>query len=110
MRGQRNPDEEGSPGMVTRITVDGDDDLLTREEVAALFLVDPKTVTRWNQQGRIKCVRTPGGHRRDRRGFAAPRRGGREGDPPRGQVAPGGGRRRDGLGGGRGRTRSGAAC
>jgi len=67
MRGQRNPDEEGSPGMVTRITVDGDDGLLTPAEVAAVFRVDPKTVTRWSKQGRIKCIRTLGGHRRYRR-------------------------------------------
>lgn len=35
-------------------------------EVAALFRVDPKTVTRWAQDGRIKSIRTPGGHRRFR--------------------------------------------
>ena len=53
--------------MVTRITVDGDDGLLTPAEVAAVFRVDPKTVTRWSKQGRIKCIRTLGGHRRYRR-------------------------------------------
>ncbi len=53
--------------MVTRITVDGDDELLTPAEVAAVFRVDPKTVTRWSKQGRIKCIRTLGGHRRYRR-------------------------------------------
>ena len=41
--------------------------LLTPAEVAALFRVDPKTVTRWSKQGRIKCIRTLGGHRRYRR-------------------------------------------
>lgn len=35
-------------------------------EVAALFRVDPKTVTRWAQKGRLKSFRTPGGHRRFR--------------------------------------------
>jgi excisionase family DNA binding protein len=40
--------------------------LLTVGEVAALFRVDPKTVTRWAASGRIKSVRTPGGHRRFR--------------------------------------------
>jgi len=35
--------------------------------VAAVFRVDPKTVTRWSKQGRIKCIRTLGGHRRYRR-------------------------------------------
>jgi excisionase family DNA binding protein len=40
--------------------------LLTPGEVAALFRVDPKTVTRWATQGRVSSIRTPGGHRRFR--------------------------------------------
>ena len=40
--------------------------LLTPAEVAALFRVDPKTVTRWAEQGRLTTVRTLGGHRRFR--------------------------------------------
>jgi len=40
--------------------------LLTPGEVAALFRVDPKTVTRWAKAGRISAVRTPGGHCRFR--------------------------------------------
>lgn len=40
--------------------------LLTPGEVAALFRVDPKTVTRWAVAGRIGSLRTPGGHRRFR--------------------------------------------
>lgn len=39
-------------------------DLLTPAEVAALFRVTPKTVTRWAQIGKLKAVRTLGGHRR----------------------------------------------
>jgi excisionase family DNA binding protein len=38
--------------------------LLTPSEVAALFRVDPKTVTRWAQQGKLHSIRTLGGHRR----------------------------------------------
>lgn len=38
--------------------------LLTPAEVAALFRVDPKTVTRWAKAGRLTAVRTLGGHRR----------------------------------------------
>lgn len=38
--------------------------LLTPSEVAALFGVDPKTVTRWAQDGKLSCIRTLGGHRR----------------------------------------------
>lgn len=40
--------------------------LLTPAEVAALFRVDPKTVTRWAKAGRISSIRTLGGHRRYR--------------------------------------------
>lgn len=42
------------------------DRLMTPGEVASLFRVDPKTVTRWAVAGRIGSVRTPGGHRRFR--------------------------------------------
>lgn len=42
------------------------DRLLTPGEVASLFRVDPKTVTRWASAGRINSIRTPGGHRRFR--------------------------------------------
>lgn len=40
--------------------------LLTPREVATLFRVDPKTVTRWADEGRLSSVRTLGGHRRYR--------------------------------------------
>jgi len=39
---------------------------MTPAEVAALFRVDPKTVTRWAKAGRLSAVRTLGGHRRFR--------------------------------------------
>ena len=42
------------------------DRLLTPAEVAVMFRVDPKTVTRWAVAGRIGSLRTPGGHRRFR--------------------------------------------
>lgn len=42
------------------------DRLMTPGEVANLFRVDPKTVSRWAISGRIPSVRTPGGHRRFR--------------------------------------------
>lgn len=38
--------------------------LLTAAEVADLFRVDPRTVTRWALSGRLESIRTPGGHRR----------------------------------------------
>jgi len=40
--------------------------LLTPSEVAALFRVDPKTVTRWAKAGKLSSIRTLGGHRRYR--------------------------------------------
>lgn len=45
-----------SPSEETRV--------MTPQEVATLFRVDPKTVTRWARSGRLNSVRTPGGHRR----------------------------------------------
>ncbi len=47
--------------------IDGDE-LLTPSEVAALFRVDPKTVTRWAKAGKLTSIRTLGGHRRYRAG------------------------------------------
>lgn len=38
--------------------------LLTSTEVAALFRTDPRTVSRWGLQGRLTCVKTPGGRSR----------------------------------------------
>lgn len=40
--------------------------LLTPAEVASLFRVDPKTVTRWAKSGKLTAIRTLGGHRRYR--------------------------------------------
>lgn len=45
--------------------IDGDE-LLTPSEVASLFRVDPKTVTRWAKAGKLTSIRTLGGHRRYR--------------------------------------------
>lgn len=42
------------------------DALLTPGEVASLFGVDPKTVTRWAKAGKLHAIRTLGGHRRFR--------------------------------------------
>nr|WP_246211423.1 BldC family transcriptional regulator [Phytoactinopolyspora alkaliphila] len=40
--------------------------MLTPSEVAAMFRVDPKTVTRWAKAGRLTAIKTLGGHRRYR--------------------------------------------
>jgi excisionase family DNA binding protein len=40
--------------------------LMTPAEVAAIFRVDVKTVTRWANAGKLTSIRTLGGHRRFR--------------------------------------------
>jgi excisionase family DNA binding protein len=40
--------------------------LLIPAEIAQIFRVDPKTVTRWAKSGKLKAIRTLGGHRRYR--------------------------------------------
>lgn len=47
-------------------TVENSEKLLTPAEVAAMFRVDPKTVTRWAKAGKLSSIRTLGGHRRYR--------------------------------------------
>jgi excisionase family DNA binding protein len=37
---------------------------LTAREVADLFRVQPNTVYRWTNAGKLACIRTPGGQRR----------------------------------------------
>lgn len=43
--------------------------LLTVEQVAELFSVQPETVTRWVREKRIEAVTTPGGQYRFRRDY-----------------------------------------
>jgi excisionase family DNA binding protein len=52
-------DSGGDKGMKSEQEV-----LLTPAEVASLFRVDPKTVTRWAKAGKLTSIRTLGGHRR----------------------------------------------
>jgi excisionase family DNA binding protein len=47
-------------------TIQEPEKLLTPSEVAAIFRVDPKTVTRWAKVGKLSSIRTLGGHRRFR--------------------------------------------
>jgi excisionase family DNA binding protein len=51
---------------MTNHAVEAAEALLTPAEVAALFRVDPKTVTRWARAGKLTSLRTLGGHRRYR--------------------------------------------
>ena len=48
------------------MTITVESDLLTPAEVANLFRVSPKTVTRWARSGKLTAMRTLGGHRRFR--------------------------------------------
>ena len=66
-----------------------DETLLTPSEVAAMFRVNPKTVTRWARAGKISAIRTLGGSRRvdRRRGGRGPRPGTRR-KPLIQRVAP----------------------
>lgn len=43
-----------------------EDQLLTPGQVADMLRVGVETVARWADEGRIRCVRTPGGRRRYR--------------------------------------------
>ena len=52
--------------MADHDDLDAPEQLLTPSEVAALFRVNPKTVTRWARSGKISAIRTLGGHRRFR--------------------------------------------
>jgi excisionase family DNA binding protein len=57
--------EESNGGVRMRTSANGEGErLLTPAEVAALFRVDPKTVTRWAKAGKLSSIRTLGGHRR----------------------------------------------
>lgn len=46
--------------------LDEEQRLLTPGEVARMFGVDPKTVSRWSDAGKLEALRTLGGHRRYR--------------------------------------------
>jgi excisionase family DNA binding protein len=61
MDSHTDPKDGGAGEMMRR-----KDGLLTPGEVAALFRVDPKTVTRWAKAGKLNAIRTLGGHRRFR--------------------------------------------
>jgi excisionase family DNA binding protein len=52
--------------MPTAPLATADTRLLTPAEVAGVFRVDVKTVTRWANAGRLTSIRTLGGHRRFR--------------------------------------------
>lgn len=52
--------------MAEHEDLDAPDALLTPSEVAAMFRVNPKTVTRWARAGKLNAIRTLGGHRRFR--------------------------------------------
>ena len=48
----------------SNLSITAQERLLTPAEVATLFRVDPKTVTRWAKAGKLTSIKTLGGHRR----------------------------------------------
>jgi excisionase family DNA binding protein len=66
---RRNRDRNADPGgkaiHMSARTPEAEP-LLTPAEVATMFRVDPKTVTRWAKAGKLTSIRTLGGHRRYR--------------------------------------------
>jgi|SRR5579871_1307654 len=52
-------------GIVTEQKIDADR-LLTSHEVGALLQVNPSSINKWVNEGRLAAFRTPGGHRRIR--------------------------------------------
>lgn len=57
---------QGRADMASHDDLEAPERLLTPSEVAALFRVNPKTVTRWARAGKLSAIRTLGGHRRFR--------------------------------------------
>jgi excisionase family DNA binding protein len=60
--GQHQEDQVTGPAATALLP--GNGQLLTPAEVAAMFRVTPKTVTAWANEGKLRSVRTIGGHRR----------------------------------------------
>ncbi len=64
-RDEARPDPGAADGRVDDGQSDDEpEELLTPSEVAAMFRVNPKTVTRWHRTGKVSAIRTLGGHRR----------------------------------------------
>jgi excisionase family DNA binding protein len=68
-RQQRERVTQGEDSLIRQLAEErspAPERLLTPAEVAALFRVDPKTITQWAASGRLTSIRTLGGHRRYR--------------------------------------------
>ena len=64
-KGRQSPVREEELPLASTRTPEAEP-LLTPAEVATMFRVDPKTVTRWAKAGKLTSIRTLGGHRRYR--------------------------------------------
>ena len=56
--------EDKGKFAMTKPTSEESETLLTPAQVAELFYVAPRTVTRWAKTGKLHALLTPGGHRR----------------------------------------------
>src|SRR4026209_2031084 len=65
-QGSQSTERRTPAPMAQTDDFDAPEALLTPSEVAALFRVNPKTVTRWARAGKLTAIRTLGGHRRFR--------------------------------------------
>lgn len=63
-------------------------ELYTPAQVAALFHVDGKTITRWAQEGKLSTIKTLGGHRRYLAAEVNALRNGRQATTPSTSPAP----------------------
>jgi excisionase family DNA binding protein len=59
-------DPNGKEASMAQNPAPEPEQLLTPSEVAAMFRVNPKTVTRWARASKTSAIRTLGGHRRFR--------------------------------------------
>ena len=63
--GRADPEcEDAEVDRIMAVRTQNEQKLLTPAEVASMFRVDPKTVTRWAKAGKLSSIRTLGGHRR----------------------------------------------
>lgn len=64
MAQRRSTEDESRPEQVRQSRIDAGDRLMLPKEVAAMFRVNPRTVTRWARDGWLPREKTLGGQTR----------------------------------------------